>query len=322
MQLGKLALAAAASLSLLTGAVFQGAKQPKSLPLSLFSQAKAEDFIGDQKCAECHDDVAAHFSESAHATYMHAAGLPLNKQGCEACHGPGSFHVREDNAQVISYTKISPKEVSDACLRCHGDLMKKPHWQSEAHARAGVSCVACHQIHPKPDKVNIVGGDRNLIKKQVFAAAKESNHLLKADEPTLCNECHKTEVAQFRQNSHHPIPEGRMLCSDCHSIHPTNADRLKVATTKEKCVSCHGDIAGPFAFEHDPVAGWTGGGCAECHRPHGSNNPTLLKSFSRGLCAQCHTEKGANHHPGHSCWEAGCHVAIHGSNSSPLFLSR
>lgn len=321
MQLGKLALAAAASLSLLTGAVYQGAKQPKSLPLNLFAQAKHEDFLGEKKCAECHDDVVAKFPKSAHAMYMHVPGASIDKQGCEACHGPGAFHTREENSQIISYTKISPKEVSDACLRCHGDVMKKSHWRSEAHARANVSCVSCHQIHPK-EQANPNAGDRGLVKKQVFAAVKESNPLLKADEPTLCNECHKTEVSQFRQNSHHPVPEGRLICSDCHSIHPSNSDRTKVATTKEKCVSCHGDIAGPFAFEHDPVAGWTGGGCAECHRAHGSHNPTLLKSFSRGLCAQCHTEKLTSHHPGQSCWNAGCHVAIHGSNTSPLFLTR
>jgi len=320
MQLGRLALAAVASLSLLTGAMYQNAKKPKSLPLSLFAQAKASDFLGDKKCAECHDDVAANFVNSAHAIYMHAPGAPLDKQGCEACHGPGSFHVRDQDSVVISYKTISAKEVEDACLRCHGDLMKKPHWDSEAHARAGISCVDCHQIHPK-ENVNITGGDRGVVQKQVFAAVKPSNPLLKADEPTLCNQCHKAEVMKFRDNSHHPIPEGRMLCSDCHSIHPTNADRLKATSFKSKCVTCHQDIAGPFAFEHDPVAGWTGSGCTECHNPHGSNNPTLLKSFSRGLCLQCHTDKGA-HHPGHTCWDAGCHVAIHGSNTNADFLSR
>jgi predicted CXXCH cytochrome family protein len=322
MQLAKLALAATASLSVLTGAMFQGASQAKSLPIALFSQAKASDFLGEAKCVECHDETVAKFPKSGHATYMHAAGLAIDKQGCEACHGPGALHIKEEGGQVISYSKITPKEVSDACLRCHGDVMKKSHWRTEAHARANVSCVGCHQIHPKGDTPNVVAGDKNLVKKQVFAAVKPSNALLKADEPTLCNECHKTEVSQFRQNSHHPVSEGRMICSDCHSVHPTKADRVKVSTTKEKCVSCHGEIAGPFAYEHDPVAGWTGGGCAECHRSHGSHNPTLLKSFSRGLCGQCHTDKQTTHHPGQSCWNAGCHVAIHGSNSSRLFLTR
>jgi DmsE family decaheme c-type cytochrome len=186
-----------------------------------------------------------------------------------------------------------------------------------------LSCINCHQIHPKPYDPNPGGKDRGLAKRQVFAATKDSNPLLRADESTLCAECHKPEIADFRKNSHHPIPEGRMNCSDCHSIHPTTADRLKVKTLKDKCVTCHADIAGPFAFEHDPVAGWIGGGCNECHNPHGSQNPQLLKSFSRGMCAQCHTAQGgANHHPGQTCWTSGCHVAVHGSNHDPRLLSK
>jgi predicted CXXCH cytochrome family protein len=78
---------------------------------------------------------------------------------------------------------------------------------------------------------------------------------------------------------------------------------------------------GPFAFEHDPAAGWMGDSCVECHRPHGSPNPRMLKLFSRGLCAQCHTDKGVQHYPARNCWESGCHVAHHGSNTNPLFLS-
>lgn len=321
MTFGNLVLTAAASLSLIAGAMVQ-AKKPQSLPTTLFSQAKHEDFLGDKKCAECHEDTAANFAKSGHAIFMHAPGLAVDKQGCEACHGPGATHIKEEGAQVISYTKISAKEVSDACLRCHTDLMKTAHWSRTAHARANVSCVSCHQIHPKDDGVQAPVGDKGLVKRQVFAAVKPTGKLLKADEPTLCNECHKTEVAQFRLSSHHPVPEGRLVCSDCHSVHPNGGDRMKVRTTKEACASCHAEKAGPFAFEHDPVAGWTGGGCGECHRAHGSNNPRLLKSFSRGMCSQCHTDKAATHYPGRTCWTAGCHVAIHGSNTDRRFLTK
>ncbi len=303
----------------------QGKKSEASLPLQYFSRAKPADFVGDTKCAECHEAVAAKFPESPHAIYVHNASLPVDKQGCESCHGPAKVHVSADEpgGQILSYSKLTPREVIDACLRCHGDLMKKPHFNSQSHARAGLSCINCHQVHPKQGIANPIAGDRGLVKDEVFAARKASNPMLKADEATLCGECHKPEIAAFRKNSHHPIAEGRMTCSDCHSIHPTNADAMKKSSLKENCVTCHRDVAGPFAFEHDPVAGWTGGGCKECHDPHGSHNPKLLTSFSRGLCAQCHTDKGgANHFPGQTCWTSGCHVAVHGSNHDPRLLSK
>ncbi len=319
-MLSKCLLAALGLAALLAASMLQAAQKP-SAPLQAFAQAKPTDYVGDERCAGCHEEVVDGFPKSPHAIYVHNQGLSVDRQGCESCHGPGRAHIesQEQGKHIIAYGKLSPKEVVDACLRCHGDLMKKPHFRSEAHARAGLSCISCHQIHPKPAEGGLL--QNHGLVKHVFAATKDSNPLLRYDEATLCNECHKPEVAAFRKSSHHPVPEGRLTCSDCHSIHPTNADKLKKSSIKDNCVTCHSEIAGPFVYEHDPVAGWTGGGCVECHNPHGSQNPKLLVAFSRGLCLQCHTAQGgSNHFPGQSCWVSGCHAALHGSNHDPRLL--
>jgi DmsE family decaheme c-type cytochrome len=145
---------------------------------------------------------------------------------------------------------------------------------------------------------------------------------LKAEEPVLCGKCHRREVGEFRHNFHHPVPEGRMQCSDCHELHPTKDTPRKAAPTKSACVNCHLETAGPFKYEHEPVAGWIGDGCIECHKPHGSHNPGLLNSFSRGLCAQCHSDLTTSHYPGQTCWNSGCHEAVHGSNRDRNLLKR
>lgn len=111
-----------------------------------------------------------------------------------------------------------------------------------------------------------------------------------------------------------------MVCSDCHVPHPTKDSKVRKDAVKGQCVTCHTEMAGPFVFQHDPVTGHSGDGCQECHKPHGSSNPKMLNSNTRGLCAQCHTEKLGRHYPGQSCWNAGCHVAPHGSNTDPRFL--
>jgi len=319
MRFGNLALTACMSLSIAVGAAYQGSAKDTPFPVRLFRQATPDDFIGKDACGACHEEQVASFSQSGHATYMEDPKLPIDKQGCEGCHGPGAFHVREEDSQIIAYLKLPAKDVSAACLRCHGATMKLSHWHQTEHGRSDVSCVSCHQIHPSDQKLK---GSHGLVKQSVFAAARPSGKLLKADEPSLCATCHQSEVGQFRLNSHHPVPEGRMVCSDCHDIHPNKASSKKVGVVKEKCVSCHAEMAGPFAFEHDPVAGWMGDGCNECHRSHGTQNPKLLKGASRGLCSQCHTDKARNHFPGRTCWTAGCHVAIHGSNTDPRFLRR
>lgn len=306
------------------GAEHQGGQD--SIAKKLFARAKPDDFMGSEGCADCHAEKVKAFSTSAHAAFMVDPKLPQDRQGCEGCHGPGFIHQADDNPEVIPFRGMDPKEASAACLRCHEQTLSENHWKRTAHARADLSCVSCHQIHPDSDPNWEPGAVRTTGPKDprnvVFAARVEPKSLLKADQATLCGQCHGSQVAKFRLNSHHPIPEGKMQCSDCHSAHPTTLEKMRRPDDRDKCVQCHVEFAGPFVYEHDPVAGFTGAGCAECHNAHGSHNPDLLAASSRGLCAQCHTDKLSQHYPGRTCWNAGCHVATHGSNTDPHFLKR
>lgn len=286
----------------------------------LFSRATPDDYMGENGCSECHSSIAKNFPASPHAALVSDSSLPLDKKGCQGCHGPGHIHQAEENAEVISFTKMSPKESAAACLRCHEKTLSETHWKRTEHARADLSCVSCHQIHTDTDAALGHSAKKKDPRTPAFAAKVDPKAMLKADEAKLCGSCHPASLAEFRGSSHHPVPEGRVVCSDCHTPHPTKDAKVKHDALKGKCVTCHTEKAGPFLFEHDPVAGFTGNGCQECHRPHGSNNPKMLNSVTRGLCAQCHTEKLAQHYPGQTCWTAGCHVASHGSNTDPRFL--
>lgn len=324
MRIQTLLLGLGVATLLLGAATVDQKAEARSQADRLFARATPDDFLGDEACASCHVQQAAEFNHSAHAPFMAGDKLPLDKKGCEGCHGPGGIHQADENAEVIAFRKMTPKESAAACLRCHQSTLSESHWKRSAHAKADLSCVTCHQIHPSSEPEWEHGavrkGQAGDAKKPVFVARVEPKAMLKADEATLCGQCHGRELVQFKLNSHHPIPEGKMACSDCHSVHPSRDARVKGGDEKDKCVTCHTEFAGPFVFEHDPVAGHTGDGCNECHKPHGSTNPKMLNSFSRGLCAQCHTEKLSTHFPGQTCWTAGCHVATHGSNTSRNFL--
>ncbi len=294
-------------------------KKPPPFPLSLFAQASPEAYIGDRECAACHKEPTQTFNASPHALWVRDPKLPVDKRGCEACHGPGEVHLEnvKDRRKVIDFDQLKPREVSMVCLRCHADTMRLSQWHRTAHAQADIACTDCHYVHKREDEAKNDARLQNtkFPTSPLFITAPEPKSLLKASEVVLCGNCHQRSLNEFRLNSHHPLPEGRIVCSDCHDVHPAKTSNKRTQAIKEMCVNCHGDKLGPFAFEHDPVAGWTGDGCTECHRPHGSHNPRLLRAFSRGLCNQCHTDKGNNHYPGRTCWSVGCHVAVHGSNT-------
>ena len=97
----------------------------------------------------------------------------------------------------------------------------------------------------------------------------------------------------------------------------------------ETCGNCHREKARPFVFEHEAVSE----GCTTCHSPHGTVNAKLLVDREANLCLRCHAQVQTpnaelligkqDHGPllrlG-TCWSAGCHTAVHGSNINPKLL--
>jgi DmsE family decaheme c-type cytochrome len=146
----------------------------------------------------------------------------------------------------------------------------------------------------------------------------------------ICLDCHLNTRAEFMQASHHPLGENGLHCGDCHDPHQGSAHRsggFARQSANEGCLECHPAQRGPHVFEHEAMRE----GCTTCHRPHGSVNAMLLTERNAVLCLKCHFQQqtasgqvfigGFNHTtflPRGTCWSAGCHEAVHGSqvNSS------
>ena len=148
-------------------------------------------------------------------------------------------------------------------------------------------------------------------------------------DPATCFQCHLDIHAEFNLPQHHPVMENRMNCVQCHDPHGSDIMKprggLAMARLNENCAQCHREQARPFVFEHEALRE----GCTICHTPHGSINPKLLVQRDANLCLKCHAQTqsvsgrmfiGKQDHssfvPLGACWSAGCHPAIHGSNTS------
>lgn len=264
------------------------------------------DYIGNEQClAKCHkhDNIYDDFSTSIHGEQIDAAsGLP--KVNCESCHGPGSLAVADigldnrcDTKKLLQLEELPAPAQSLICLKCHAtaSTMSLNHWNASRHALSGVSCSDCHKLHEGPQQ-----------------------KVSRKDMAELCYKCHGDVRMQFVQPSHHPVPENRMVCTDCHDPHGSNTEfDLRGPTVRDTCSRCHAEYSGPFVFEHGDVTE----NCANCHRPHGSLQAKLLTAAQPFLCMQCHPT-GA--HAGLSSSEdkriyfgrcTDCHSSIHGSDS-------
>jgi DmsE family decaheme c-type cytochrome len=220
-----------------------------------------------------------------------------------------------DPADIINLKKITADEASAVCLKCHksGASMK---WRGSEHALNGLACIDCHQLHQARNVAETKGAKAPT---SAWERKAVRGHALAKTEPELCYKCHK-EI-QVRQNytSHHPVREGKMVCSDCHEPHGgPGLIRTNGRTIYDVCFKCHPQYQGPFAYEHDPVVE----DCSICHEPHGTVINNLLKKTEPFLCLQCHpthspidTQEAVKQVVGRKC--SYCHPEIHGSNVAP-----
>jgi DmsE family decaheme c-type cytochrome len=273
------------------------------------------EYVGEAVCIACHQAQNTQFTHTAHANVFRLN--PKNEQekiSCEACHGPGSNHLKDpvspsNRGSLVGFTREwgTPVALQTAmCQSCHQGA-GQTFWDGSVHAANNLSCSDCHNPMAKLSS----GG---LLKK-----------------PTInetCYTCHQQQRAEFAKRSHMPLAEGKMSCVDCHNPHgSTSKGLLKADSINETCYSCHAEKRGPYLWEHAPVRD----NCLSCHNPHGSNHDKLLNVARPFLCQQCHGNAqghqstlfnaggaiGGGGAPstrifGRSC--QNCHSQVHGSN--------
>jgi DmsE family decaheme c-type cytochrome len=252
---------------------------------TLAGPARAASEAGAQAslaCIKCHDaDDLTALNQALHTAPRKASPTAAASQrtpNCIACHGASANHVtRPEGAKERpppdrrfgKGSPLPPAERNAVCLTCHDRDAKNALWRGSPHESADMACSSCHKVHTHRDKV-----------------------LAKSTQADTCFDCHKDQRAQIRRPSHHPIPEGKMTCSDCHNAHGSAGPKLVTrSNTNDTCYGCHAEKRGPFVHAHEPVTD----DCMNCHNAHGSTVVALLKARVPVLCQQCHTPHALGH---------------------------
>ncbi len=199
------------------------------------------------------------------------------------------FHNSDDDcischSRKINYPSLS-EFTSKKCDDCHtGSFARSSitEWRHpiEDFAYVGKSCVDCHEFNDEGIAKDIVDID------------------------PLCIACHSDVRNEFRLLSKHPLSEGMIGCSDCHKVHKdrfmpliVNDVELLGALTyewhdpvkqNESCLGCHswfrltsltnsGFIIANVSNLHEVHCKDGFSACIECHNPHGSYAPMLIR---------------------------------------------
>lgn len=273
-------------------------------------------YKGDAKCTSCHDENES-VPVLSIAKTKHGVAKDGRTPSCVSCHGESDSHANKPESVKIrpaternfgKKSKLTASEQSAVCTSCHQGG-KHMNWNTSAHSTNDVACTSCHQVHTSHDKVRD-----------------------KKAQPEICYTCHKQQRADANKPSHHPIPEGKMTCSDCHNSHGSTGQKMLVKdTVNATCFTCHAEKRGPFVHNHQPVSE----NCSNCHNAHGTAAENLLIARQPFLCQSCH---GFSSHPGNvPGTRAGdmknansnnigpglaqargcnnCHTNVHGSNN-------
>jgi DmsE family decaheme c-type cytochrome len=250
-------------------------------------------------CYRCHQDK----TDLERIAGPHQICGP-NGFNCTTCHDP--------HGQIKESTR------RDLCLSCHKDHPTMA-WHSSSHERNGVACTDCHNPHPSAGLPQMVYIDHYQVK-------RDRRMPMSVLEPETCYKCHQKIFGLTRLPNHHPILEGKMVCSDCHDPHGALEKNLKAESVNLLCYKCHAEKQGPFAYEHPPVTE----NCAICHEPHGTVADNLLRQPPTFLCLRCHVgHRRTASHPAVAAANVDanaklreplytnctqCHTQIHGSD--------
>jgi len=222
-----------------------------------------------------------------------AAAAPKEYVGAETCKG-----CHEDQYQKFAHTKMGrlflnhPRNTMErlACEGCHGP--------GKAHVEAGGG--------------RGVGGLISFTKNDP-APVEQRN--------AVCLQCHEKTARLFWKGSAHESRD--VACTNCHKIMEDTSPRFQLAkeTVIDTCGQCHlQKRAQTMRSSHMPLREGKMT-CTDCHNPHGTVTPALLKENSTNeTCYRCHAEKRGPFlyvHPPVQENCANCHDP-HGSNHEKM----
>lgn len=209
-------------------------------------------------CVRCHEKTR----QLLEIADPHQVGGP-NRFVCTTCHDPHG-KVKEETRQEL-------------CLTCHTGTPTAA-WHSSLHNLQGIHCTDCHDPHPDSHvQPNIDIRHTNIRRPRRLP--------MSVNDPDTCYKCHPQIYGRSLMPSHHPIFEGKMVCSSCHDSHGQAERLLTEPQLNLVCYKCHSEVQGPFVYEHPPVTQ----DCSICHEPHGTVENNLLRQPTTFLCLRCHS---------------------------------
>ena len=245
-------------------------------PHAISTPAHADEQQSAALCANCHQQIAAKLTASAHGQTGGKSGERLT---CFSCHG-SSVHATRMPA------KLDTTEKSAMCESCHADVARSLAGSAHAHpgqpAGKRPNCLTCH------------GEDMHAVAPR---ATLEKGRL-----DFACKRCHAQTAAMLAQSVHGNANVRFTKESGCLACHGGSAHKvlplakLDRAQQERACKNCHASLSLTLKNSvHDRPDKQPGDHptCLSCHStsPHNIAPPAHITPQQRAqLCGKCHSD--------------------------------
>ncbi len=202
---------------------------------------------------------------------------PYGTKICSMCHK--SSNPKDGNDLTMEQPSL--------CYQCHNenDIEGKKFIHGPVAAGA---CTICHNPHESENLTLLRYSNIN----------------------ELCTSCHnaKGEFLKNTENIHPPVKDS---CINCHDPHTEDHKyQLRADRKKDICLTCHvdkQDWINSVKSKHGAIN--MGTGCQNCHDPHGTGQPKMMKAATvKDMCLKCHSQELVTDEEGYKLQNIGKHL--------------
>lgn len=195
---------------------------------------------------------------------------------CEACHGPGEYHVRLNHnparrfrleqsgtgdPSIVNPRRLSVERRDEICARCHGALVPKPEaWDRRTHRDPYVAGLELSRFN------HVFWSERQQAELAGKPPPEHDGRFWGDGTPlTTALEYNGMALSPCYQQG-----QGAMSCLSCHQLHGDDPNMLLKPgmRTNEVCLQCHADYRDRLVEHTRHAADSPGSQCMNCHMPH------------------------------------------------------
>jgi len=211
------------------------------------------------------------------------------------------FYVRDIRSKIFKYVPADYKKRpfhtakgEARCAQCHDmSVNERPDEPFEDISKS--HCYACHRVllerkYAHAPVANFICTPCHSGEAPRSASASATRFPTPDPIGPRCLKCHEEKQKRWRTKSYRHDPAGAEKCTKCHNPHSSDVNKnfLRKPTWK-LCTSCHADKSDKSAyirlFEERAKRGEeiygrllaNGFACTDCHDPHASDAPFLLR---------------------------------------------